>query len=367
MTVPAPTTSPATTTATPLTVPSTTLDAPKAPPASTPSAASGNAPVATPKAAPEAVEPPAQAGPDVQKLWNELGKKERMLLDREKAISGGEKRLKQFETAFARAKEDPAGALDALAEQFGVPDLFDKAATARVSRKRVDPHAQKALSEVESMRRELYVERALPYVQQGASVEQIAAHLGIDVETLTGIAGDERFSKRFDEAIEARTQWQQDVFTRHDEQTQTWVREQKAADGSPRYRFTTALGNESLVFQLIQQHHADTAAEGEPVVLTPEAAADIIEEQLRAKSETLRAKLNEAFGPPVAPPAPTGKAPQTPQTHPPATRPPTTARTLSNAAAQDDSEAAREPSTDRDRIAAAAKVLRTARSAHSKP
>lgn len=338
------TTSAATPTATPAAAPTGSSSVPSTPGNSTPGTSPAPAPA---PAAPTATAPETTEDPKFHKAWKGLAAAEKALKDRGEKTSATEKKAAQWEAAFAI--EDPVARVDALAELTGKKDLWDAANKAAISRKRTDPAAAKALSEVELLKQDLAVARALPLVQQGASPEDVAAELGIDLAALQALVDDPRHAPRFSAANKRHEAELSKTEARQAAQIEEWVAAQREPDGQVKYdlisRYPDAPGK---VYRLIVQHYNETLAAGKPVILSAEEAADIIEQgifEVLQKGQGSR-KLNPAT------PETAGKPPVPP---PPASRP-ASPKTLGNAASQD-SSAASGPMTEAQRLKEASKVL----------
>jgi hypothetical protein len=293
---------------------------------------------------------PESTDPKFHKAWKGLAAAEKANVEKGKALAVSEKKIAQWEAALAI--EDPVARVEALAELSGKKDLFNLAAQAMVSRKKVDPGVSKALSEVELLKQDLHVARALPLVAQGASPEDVAAELGIDVAALEALVADKRHADRFQKANAKFEAWREGVLSSRDTEAREWVAAQKEPDGQPTYELIAAHGHEDKIFKLITQHHAATFAAGEPVILTVKEAADFIEAALEPDSRDLLQKLQGSRKLKPATPETAGKPPVPP---PPASRP-TSPKTLGNAAAQDSSAAAL-PMTEAQRVKAAERLL----------
>lgn len=321
-------------------MPPDTADATTAPPTTTEAPA---APAAPPTEAREAAPPvekkpagtPAGKPDPFHRAWTSLGQKEKQLLERERELGASSKRAKEVEDAFALAKDDAPGALARLAEMFGTPDLFERAATAAVSRKRVDPAVAKVSTDMEVLRRDLTIERALPLIAKGRSVEEAAKALGVEPQALADAANDARYSARVEAAVQEHARGVEAVLERHDQQVRAWVAAEVTPEGDARYELIAGTpGADAAVFALIQQHFAETLEAGEAVQLTAEQAADIIEEHLYTQLRQAQAVIASAkrFRSQPAGTAPTAPLPAAVS---PVTR--SESRTLSNVAAQESS------------------------------
>lgn len=315
----------------------------------TPSAA--GTPVAptspTTATAPESTEA-GTPDPKFHKAWKGLAAAEKANVEASKAIAADKKTVAQWQTALAIA--DPVARVEALAELAGQKDLFDQAARAMVSRKRVDPTVTKVQSEVETLRSELAAARALPLVRDGMSPEAIAEELGIDMDALKVLAADKKHGPRFVAAEKAYEERVANQLTHHATQTESWVAAQVNAEGLPEYEMIAMHGAGAKVFALIQQHYEDTFAAGDPVTLSKEDAAGIIEAALLEQSRPLLQKLSAARKLKLVSPATADKPPVQPS---PASRP-TSPKTLGNAASQESSSTRSKVSgPDREREAVA--------------
>lgn len=334
----------------PVTAPPATAPAAPVAPAVAPSQ---TAPAST---APEGTQDASQVTPATEpkadpfhKAHAELAKKEKALLERTKSLSATEKRTKQIEAALQNP--DRMAALEDLGAIFGVNvNLFEEAAKAAVTRKKVDPVAAKAVSEVEAMRRELTVRDVLPLIAQGHSFEEIAKAANMEPEAFYALANDPKNAPRFQAAQQEHTKQIETTLAHHDQTARAWVTAQTDTDGTPRYELIAKTGAESAVFQLIVTHFEETLADGNPVQLTTEQAADIIESHLleRAKLFIGAKKLQPLL------------ATQQPIPPAPATRLMlSSTKTLANVTAQESASSTRVHSTDpeRERMAAAEKKL----------
>ena len=291
---------------------------------------------------------PPEAKPDpFHKAYSHLAKQEKALLEKQKAFSASAKRNEQIEAAYALADKDPLASIEALGKIFGRDNLFEQAATAAVSRKKVDPVAQQALSEIDVLRQDLVIERAIPLLTQGADLEAIAEHLGVEPEKLAKVLGDKRYASRVEKAQSAYSQSIENTLSQHAQQTAEWVTSVKEADGTDKYELIVALEAQDKVFQLIERHFEETLALGKPVQLTREEAADIIEQELlnQARKMSGARKLK-----PVEEPKPAKREDK-----------PAPKRTLSNTAAQE-SSTPQKPLTERERLAEATRLMEKLRS-----
>lgn len=319
------------------------------------SATDTSTPAPSPEAAQAAPSPTEAAPPEPKqdpfhRAYGALARKEKALLEQQKGLSVNAKRNADIEAAFALADTDAPGAVEALGALFGKQNLFELAAHAAVSRKKQDPGVTKALSEVDGLRQDLLIERTIPLIAQGASFEQIAEQLGVDAAELAKTAAGKKYMARVEKAQAHYEQQIENTLTRHDQEIRSWVLQEREPDGiTPKYELINALSAEDKVFALISEHFEQTLAAGNPVQLSREEAADIIEQELLnyarklsgVKKLQLEAKLE----------APTKLAAAATKHAPTATK-----RTLSNASAQESSSAAK-PMTEAERINQAAKVL----------
>lgn len=223
------------------------------------------------------------------KAYASLATKEKAIIEQKKELAKSAKRVEAITAALALAETDPLASIEALGDVFGKKNLFELAASAAVSRKKVDPGISKALSEVEELRNDLTVERCIPYVAQGATIEQIAAEMGHDVQALEKLVSNKKYAERVAQAQNQYAQALEATLASHDASTRAWVLGEKTADGTPRYEYIVALNAEDKVWALIEAHYAETLTDPQgPVQLTAEEAADIIEKGLEQYAERLR-------------------------------------------------------------------------------
>lgn len=329
---------PAQTTTAPATPPSSTT-----PPAEPSTKTDGQVPVPAEGAPP--APPEAEKTPAFHKAFQGLAKQEKALLEKQKAFSASEKRNAQIESAYALAEKDPLASIEALGEIFGKKNLFELAATSAVSRKKVDPGITQALSEVDQLRQDLTVERAIPLLSQGADLNAIAEHLGVDPEKLSKVFSDKRYAGRVEQAQAAFDQQIENTLAHHAQEISSWVLGVTEPDGSQKYELIAALGAESKVFELISTHFEETLALGKPVQLTKEEAADILEQDLlnQARKVSGARKLR-----PPEPEKPAKKSTASQESAP--------KRTLSNSSSQESSGKA-PPTTEKERLAAATALM----------
>lgn len=327
--------------------PNTPTTTPTATDASASTAGLPAAPVATDATAPATTETP---DPKFHKAWKGLAAAEKANVERAKALSASEKKVAQWEQVFAI--EDPVARVEALAELSGKKDLFNAAAMAMVSRKKVDPNVSRVQTEVEVLRAELTVAHALPLISQGMDPADVARELGVDEAALSALYNDKKHGPRLDAAAKKYADGIAAKLGDSAAQTAAWVAAAKEPDGSPTYELIDAHGYGHKVFELIEAHHRDTFDAGDPVILTPKEAADLIEEALEEHSRPLLQKLSTSRRMKAVAPTTADKQPVQPS---PASRP-TSPKTLGNVASQD-SSASPLPKSASEREREAIKVL----------